>query len=243
MASNTSILLKKSKKLNKILVIISILVLTVILSLNNFKLTNVEAHNPLAYPIEIFSLWNDTTPTIDGTIGFTPSSLAGEWSSAAVYDLFDFKGDPDGKILLQNDNTHLYVAMDAVSYLTADPAGGWGSTLYLDADHYGVLYSNVFAVAFTRNSSGYHVEIKQSTGQPDEWIVVDYGTVGVPLPITGILVNVGYGKSAFNNLTSHRQFEFSIPYASSGLASGDMFGVGFEIFDGLIAVGKINTWP
>ncbi|NHJ32353.1 MAG: hypothetical protein FK732_05790, partial [Asgard group archaeon] len=243
MAKYTSTLFKNSKNLNKILVLISILILTIILSLNNFNLTNVEAHNPEAYPIEIFSLWNNTTPTIDGTIGFTPSSLAGEWSSAAVYDIYDFKGDPDGKLLLQNDNTHLYVGMDAISYNTPDPVGGWGSTLYLDAEHYGVLNPNVFAVAFKRNTTGYHVEIKQSTGQPDEWVVVDYGTVGVPLPITGILVNIGYGKSAFNNLTAHRQFEFMIPYASSGLTGGDMFGVGFEIYDGLIAIGKINTWP
>ena len=136
---------KKSKNLNKILVLISILVLTVILSLNNSNLTNVEAHNPDAYPIEIFSLWNDTSPILDGTIGFTPSNLAGEWSSAAVYDLYDFQGDPDAKLLLQNDNTHLYAAIDATSYLTPDPSGGWGSTLYFDAEHYGVINPNIFA--------------------------------------------------------------------------------------------------
>ncbi|MHA1532478.1 MAG: hypothetical protein ACTSR6_10815, partial [Candidatus Heimdallarchaeota archaeon] len=243
MAKYTSTLFKKSKNLNKILVLISILVLTVILSLNNFNPTNVEAHNPHAYPMEIFSLWNDTSPTLDGLIGFTPSSLAGEWSSAAVYNLFNFDGKPDGKLLLQNDNTHLYVGMDAVSHVATNPIGGWGATLYLDAEHYGILNPAVYAVSYTNNISGNFVELKKSTGQPDEWLVVDSGIPGVPLPITGILVNIGFAKSAFNNLTTHRQYEFKIPYTSSGLTYGDMFGVGFEVYNGLTGSGKINTWP
>ena len=86
MTNYISTFLKKSKNLNKTLLIISILVITVILSLNNFNPINVKAHSPFAYPMEIFSLWNDTSQTIDGKIMFTPSSLSGEWSSAAIYD-------------------------------------------------------------------------------------------------------------------------------------------------------------
>lgn len=245
MAKYTSTLFKKSKNLNRLLVLISILVLTIILSLNNFNLTHVEAHNPDAYPMEIFSLWNDTNPTIDGKIMFTPSSLSGEWSSAAVYDLFDNSGSADGKVLIQNDNNYLYIAFDCVSYTVEDPGGIWGSTIFLDADHNGIMDLNDYAVSFKENStlgSDYYVELKRATG-PGQWSVIEDGIPGSPLLISGVLMNLNFAKSAFSNASLHRQYEFRIPIALPGISTDNIFGVGFETYNSETVLGDFNTWP
>jgi len=245
MAKYTSTLFKKSKNLNKILVLISILVLTVILSLNNFNPTNVEAHNPHAYPMEIFSLWNDTSPTLDGLIGFTPSSLAGEWSSAAVYDLYNHMESADGKVLIQNDNNYLYIAFDCVSYTVEDPGGIWGSTIYLDADHNGIMDLDDYAISFKENSTfgtDYYVELKRATG-PGQWTVIEDGIPGTPLLISGVLMNLNFAKSAFNNASLHRQYEFRIPFTLPGITTDNIYGVGFETYSNDVAESQFNTWP
>lgn len=241
MANYTSTLFKKSKKLNKILVLISILVLTVILSLNNFNPTNVFSHSSYASPTEMFSLWNDTAPTIDGLIGFTPNSLSGEWSSAAVYDLFDNTNNPDGKIIIQNDNSYSYVALDGTSFLVEEPGGVWGASIGIDTDHDGILSSNDYSIGFVKNSTGSYVELRQAVN--GIWKIIEYGVPGTPLSGSGMLVDTSFEKSAFNNDSQHRQYEFRIPYASTPVSPGDILGVGFELYNSEIALSKYHVWP
>ncbi|MHA1220244.1 MAG: hypothetical protein ACTSQB_00775 [Candidatus Heimdallarchaeota archaeon] len=64
-------------KNSKQILIIFIMIVTLFLASKNLQNNNVSAHAPFATPVEMFSLWNDTAPTIDGLIGFTPASLKG----------------------------------------------------------------------------------------------------------------------------------------------------------------------
>ena len=68
--------LLKTKRCLKSILITLVLVLVVTLFVKQFNPLNFgSAHSSQATPTEIFSLWNDTTPTIDGQIYFNSSSL------------------------------------------------------------------------------------------------------------------------------------------------------------------------
>ena len=105
-------------KRNSFTLIVTGSFLVVVLFVNQNKPINYgSAHSKHATPTEIFSLWNDTSPTLDGRIHFNSSSLNTEWSSAAVYSMFDFDENLDSKVLLQNDNINLYIGLDLTNML------------------------------------------------------------------------------------------------------------------------------
>ena len=228
------------KKKNFLFVLIT-LSISAFIVINQFQYQQVNAHSHLASPIEMFSLWNDTAPSINGIIGFTPFSLEGEWSSAAVYDLFDYTGDPNGKIIIQNDDSYSYVALDGISFTTEDPGGVWGASIGIDAKNDGILDSDDYSIGFVKNSTGSFVELRQAVN--GIWRIIEYGTPGTPLSGSGILVSTGFAKSAFNNVSNHRQYEFRIPYATTPVSPGDILGVGFELFNSEIVMSQYHVWP
>ena len=133
------------KRMPTIVLLAIVLVVTFIIN-HNYPLNYSSAHSSLATPTEIFSLWNDTSPTLDGSIHFNSSSLATEWSAAAVYSMFDYDENFDSKILLQNNNTNLYIGLDLVNFQTETPVTIWGAAVYIDRDQNGIFNLNHEAV-------------------------------------------------------------------------------------------------
>ncbi|MCK5047304.1 MAG: hypothetical protein KAS22_12035, partial [Candidatus Heimdallarchaeota archaeon] len=135
-------LFKNSRKLKSTFILLVLVLMVAFLVNINNPLNYGSAHTSKATPTEIFSLWNDTSPTIDGKIYFNSSSLATEWSAAAVYSMFDFDENFDSKILLQNDNTNLYIGLDMVNFQTETPVTIWGAAVYIDRDQNGIFTNN-----------------------------------------------------------------------------------------------------
>ncbi|HUT80401.1 MAG TPA: Ig-like domain-containing protein [Candidatus Bathyarchaeia archaeon] len=226
---------------NKIYLIITIFILTFFLTNKQFQPTNVRAHSSVANPKEIFSIWNNTAPTIDGGILFTPYSLSGEWSSAAVFDLYDITNAAKGKLLLQNDNTTLYIGLDCTTFTTEYPITDWGAKVYLDMDHDGLLSSNDYMVKYSYSGGTELVELYSYNIALKNWMVLESGSPGSPLPSSGIIADTDFKKTAFNNVTSHRQYEFKIPYGVP--ITNYIIGAAFEATTNLASFSKSITWP
>jgi len=120
-----------------------------------------RAHSVVASPKEIFSLWNDSAPLIDGAIGFHAEDLSVEWSSAAIYSMFDDTQTPSSKLILQNDNTDLYIGLDMTEYQVADPASRWGCAIYLDRDHNGIFGPEDRSIVFLKNTTSQYIFYNQ----------------------------------------------------------------------------------
>ncbi|NHJ38846.1 MAG: hypothetical protein FK731_02355 [Asgard group archaeon] len=227
--------------------LISILCITILLTSENFNINNTQAHSPEAIPMEIFSIWNDTAPTIDGTIGFTSYRLTGEWSSAAVYNLFSLAGLKKGKLIIQNDNNNLYVAIDCITFLEKLPSLRWGANLYFDLDHNGWLSSSDYWVTLENNSGIASVYLRRYSESSNSWQTQDSGLPGDVLTdgIVTMIAETGFAKSAFNNLTEHRQYEFKFEYSSLAIPSinDKLIGFAVEATPHLISDSYAITWP
>ncbi|MCK5158243.1 MAG: hypothetical protein KAR08_03750, partial [Candidatus Heimdallarchaeota archaeon] len=200
-----------------------------------------SAHTNKATPTEIFSLWNDTSPTIDGKIYFNSSSLATEWSAAAVYSMFDFDENFDSKILLQNDNTNLYIGLDMVNFQTETPVTIWGAAVYIDRDQNGVFTNNDRAIILKADPGAvvYYSYFSDST---KTWIEIESNSPGIPLAGSQILMNTAFDVSYFES-TNHRQYEIRIPLAILGISNGNITGIGFEAFENFNGFRDEITWP
>ncbi|MHA1210995.1 MAG: hypothetical protein ACTSSH_00910, partial [Candidatus Heimdallarchaeota archaeon] len=228
-------------KNSKQILIIFIMIVTLFLASKNLQNNNVSAHAPFATPVEMFSLWNDTAPTIDGLIGFTPASLKGEWSSAAVYNIYNTLGNPNGKIIIQNSNTHLYVGIDMITQTVESPSTEWGTYIFIDSDHNGLLSSQDYSIVFLANSSGEFVGILNApTGT---WELIETGEPGNPLLSSNILMDHEFGKSAFQNTTAHQQYEFRIPYTAISVQAGDIIGIGVHSYTSDVVLSQMSNWP
>lgn len=126
---------------------------------------SVYGHSTKASPIELFSLWNDSSPSINGEISFSPSENSNEWSSAAIYSMFDDDFSPTAKLFLQNDDDNLFIGMDMTNQQTEDPPSKRGCGIYIDRNHDGQLNSDDRAVSIFKDStSSYLIYYKYSNG-------------------------------------------------------------------------------
>ncbi len=203
-------------------------------------LTSTSGHSSNAVPIALFSLWNDTAPTIDGQIVFNSSSLSTEWSAAAVYYLVDKVNSPDSKLLLQNNDANFFVGLDATSQLS-DPVTTWGFGVYLDRDHNGILTSFDRAIFLNDSGSGEIVSYNYYSQTIKNWIEIDSGPVGIAFT-SGILVSTAYTDSFFES-NNHRQYEVRIPFTEINVQSGEVTGMAFEIFQDFENNDDEITWP
>ncbi|NHJ46441.1 MAG: hypothetical protein FK733_01515 [Asgard group archaeon] len=227
--------LRKKNLVN--IILIAIFITTLILSREKF-LYRTSAHSPEAYPMEIFSLWNDTAPTIDGKIEFTAFELSGEWSSAAVYNMYDIFNNAKSKLLLQNDNTNAYIGIDCTHLTVEYPVTDWGINVLLDLDHNGWLSNADYWIKYSFSSG---VILHGYSQILSSWQVLESGTLGTPLPVSGILVDSDYARSAFNNITSHRQYEIVVPYGTP--INDKTIGAFFEASPNLASNSDSITWP
>ncbi|MGC9779646.1 MAG: hypothetical protein HZR80_10430 [Candidatus Heimdallarchaeota archaeon] len=200
-----------------------------------------NAHSQLATPMEIFSLWNDTAPTINGKIKFNATDLSKEWTAAAVYDMYDSTESPNGKLFLQNDDTNLYIGMDMTEYQTNTNVTAWGCAVYLDRDHNGILTSYDRRVILLVNESGSlaSVHFDQFRLSDSTWIEIETGSPGVLLP-NNVIADTSFYNSFFES-TNHRQYEVRIPLSLIGITTGNITGFGVEAFTNL-AEGR-TIWP
>ncbi|MBY8993039.1 MAG: hypothetical protein KGD59_00715 [Candidatus Heimdallarchaeota archaeon] len=232
---------KASKKqLFALILLVLMLVLTLYANrLNPFNYGS--AHSSQATPTEIFSLWNDTSPTLDGQILFNSSSLATEWSAAAVYSMYDFDENLDSKVLMQNDNTNLYIGLDLANFQTETPASVWGAAIYIDKDQNGVFTTNDRAVIL-KADPGAIVYYSSYNDLTETWIEIESNTPGIPLAGSQILMNTAFDGSYFESI-SHRQYELRIPLAILGISAGNITGIGFEAFESYSSFEEEITWP
>ncbi|MBN1328303.1 MAG: hypothetical protein JXA54_02405 [Candidatus Heimdallarchaeota archaeon] len=228
------------RSLTLILMVLSFIVPILISnSPNNFG----SAHSAIAIPTEIFSLWNDTAPSLDGAIEFSYNDLSKEWSSAAVYNMFNETNSPSSKLLIQNDNTNLYIGLDMAEYIDANPSTAWGCAVYLDIDHNGILTNADRAVLYMDNSTTTAVSYLRYSETQNKWLHEEFASPGVALSSTNILINSAFTSSEFS-ATSHRQYEIRIPLAVMQISPGNITGFGIESFDNYNSVAKDSiTWP
>ncbi|MCE7746408.1 MAG: hypothetical protein GPJ52_14870, partial [Candidatus Heimdallarchaeota archaeon] len=203
-----------------------------------------NAHSAISSPKEIFSLWNDTSPLIDGAIGFSPVNLSVEWSSAAVYSLFDDTQSPSSKLILQNDNTNLYIGLDMTEYQVADPASRWGCAVYLDRDHNGIFGPEDRSIVFMKNTTGHYIFYNQFQVGSNPWLELDNGVPGIALG-SNILVDHDFTGSYFES-NAHHQYEIRIPLSILSILQitpGNVTGFAAEGFDNYAEPDGTTTWP
>ncbi|MHA1121196.1 MAG: hypothetical protein ACTSPC_00105, partial [Candidatus Heimdallarchaeota archaeon] len=200
-----------------------------------------NAHSAVASPKEIFSLWNDTSPLLDGALGFSPVDLSVEWSSAAVYSMFDDTQSPSSKLILQNDNTNLYIGLDMTEYQVADPAFRWGCAIYLDRDHNGIFGPEDRSIVFMKNTTGQYIFYNQFQVGSNPWLELDNGVPGIALG-SNILVDHDFTGSYFES-NDHHQYEIRIPLSILQITPGNVTGFAAEGFDDYSDLAETITWP
>ncbi|NHJ50001.1 MAG: hypothetical protein FK733_19570, partial [Asgard group archaeon] len=201
-----------------------------------------KAHSNLAIPKEIFSLWNDTSPTLDGSIEFDARDMSTEWSSAAVYDMYEETVSPSAKVLLQNSDTNLFIAFDMTEYQTDPNPEFYGCAVYLDRNHNGLLDNSDAAIVYYHIGNGTeYVAFRQYTESIGDWLTTDTSTLGVALS-NNVVVYSDFTDSYFES-TAHRQYEIRIPLTVLQASPGDITGIGLEAFYNYHIADGTTTWP
>ncbi|MCK5184610.1 MAG: hypothetical protein KAQ95_09910, partial [Candidatus Heimdallarchaeota archaeon] len=197
----------------------------------------------IAYPTEIFSIWNNTAPSINGQINFAYNDVDQEWTSAAVYNLYNSTEQMGGKLFIQNNDVNLYIGLDVLNLQTETPVTDWGSSIFFDIDHNGKLSSVDRLIKFTDNSSGQFVELLSYSTYLSDWSALESGSLDIPLASSGILVSTSFGVSDFGPTNSHRQYEFKIPFTTISCLPGDVLGISFEATDNYGNSNAGIIWP
>ncbi|MFW9922293.1 MAG: Ig-like domain-containing protein [Candidatus Thorarchaeota archaeon] len=224
----------------KSFLIVSVIVLSAILAVNSSKPSDVYGHTPIALPMEIYSIWNDTAPNINGRIHFNTTFPATEWNMAAIYNLYDYSQNVRGKVLIQNDDTYLYIGMDVIAHIIEDPILEWGASIYLDCNHNGLLDTYDRALIFTNNITGEFVEFQRPVA--NTWVTIEDGTPGTELPTYHMLVDTDFASSTFLDV-SHRQYEFRLRLSDLNIWSNEMIGIQFEATNKRISRSGSLLWP
>jgi len=228
-----------SNKKTTTIIIVAIFILIPIYA--KLKLpTQVQAHSNDAYPTEIFSIWNDTNPSIDGTVQFSTNQKSAEWSSASVNWMYN-RSKPEGKLLLQNTDYHLYVGMDMINYQSDTLLSPWGAAVYLDRDHNGILSTDDRSIIFWANITGRYVFYNQYAVGIQEWVRLDWEFAG-NIFANLIVANTTYTTSVFET-NPHHQFEFRIPMSVLNSGPGKIIGIGFESYENYYNPEGTITWP
>jgi len=229
------------KKQIKLLIVLVLFTITSFFAMRQFQFSRVQGHAPIATPIEIFSIWNETAPTVDGSINFKLYDLSQEWTSAAVYNLYDEKGRASGKLLLQNDNDTVYAALDCTDFTTEIPSSSFGAVIYLDLDHNGWLSSADYRIRYSYSSGVEKVDLYSYNIITKTWTFVEEAGPGVPLASSGIIVDTDFQRSDFNNASAHRQYEFKVPYETP--VNDQLIGISFLATTNFATLADYISWP
>jgi len=206
-----------------------------------YQTNNVAGHSSYSAPMELYSLWNDSSLVIDGEIDFNATNMGAEWSSAAVYNMFDYENSPQAKILLQNDDLAFYIGIDATSQETIPPVTTYGAGIYFDVDHNGELSDSDRAVRIEIDSSTFIILYNYDT-ETESWVEQESSeTLGVALS-SGVNGDTSFTNSSFNEV-SHRQYEFKIPFSVINGKTGKIIGASFETFENFAGSFDEITWP
>ncbi|MHA1463042.1 MAG: hypothetical protein ACTSQ0_08235, partial [Candidatus Heimdallarchaeota archaeon] len=227
----------------KAILVLALMFGSLILTNLTFDYQPIRAHSQIAYPTEIFSIWNNTSPTLDGSIDFDFQDISEEWAYAAVYDIYDETSAIGGKLLLQNDNDSFFIGLDATSFDTEDPATDWGVTIYFDVDHDGFLSDSDKSIYFISNSTDDFVIYRDYSLSEHGWTVVESGDPETTLATSGIYLATDFLKSAFENDTNHRQYEIQVPFTAISSGPGKSLGIGFEVTEDFATNSAGITWP
>jgi hypothetical protein len=230
--------MKKIKFITLFAILAASIIISSTLNPENFA----SGHSTIAYPTEIFSLWNNTAPTIDGSIDFKSGNMSYEWTSAAVYNMYNDSNKLGGKLLLQNNDANLFIGLDLINFQVEVPITPWGSSIYFDLNHDGFLGITDRLIRFTDNSSGQFVEYLYYSESSSIWSHIEDGTLGTPLSSSGIIITTAFQTSEFGS-TNHRQYELKVPLSALSKNAGDVFGIGFEATDNYPSSTAGITWP
>ncbi len=231
----------KIRRESKLAICVALFFITTFLTINQFQVFHIQGHSPVAEPIELFSIWNETAPTIDGNIDFKLYDCSQEWTSAAVYNLFNEKGNSEGKLLVQNDNVTVYIALDCTSFIVEVPSSTFGMVVYLDLDHNGWLSTADYRLRYRYNSGIEVVDLYSYSYVLQDWVFIEEAGPGIALTSSGIIVDTGFSTSAFNNLTAHRQYEIKIPYSTP--VNDKILGWSVIATSDLSTLSDFITWP
>jgi len=235
--------IKLTKRETKVQFILTVILLGMVLSSAFMGIDYTSAHSTVAYPTEIFSIWNGTNPIIDGEIDFSYDNTSLEWDFAAIYNLYNGSNSINGKLFLQNSNSELYIGLDGLVFQDSSPATSWGVAIYFDIDHNGFLTTKDRALRFISNSSGTFVEFLGYNNVANTWTAIEWGSAGSTMPLTGILVDTDFTTSNFDTNNDHRQYEMKIPFSTISSNPGKNMGIGFELFEDFTDQTSGITWP
>ncbi|MHA1354469.1 MAG: hypothetical protein ACTSR1_04775, partial [Candidatus Heimdallarchaeota archaeon] len=228
-------------KFRLLLIIILFIILPLFTTLQ-YQSNNVAGHSTYSAPMELYSLWNDSSLVIDGEIDFNATNMGAEWSSAAVYNMFDYENSPQAKILLQNDDSAFYVGIDVINQETIPTVTTYGAGIYFDVDHNGELSASDRAIRIEIDSSTFIILYNYDTNT-ESWVEQESSeTLGVALS-SGVNGDTSFTNSTFNEI-SHRQYEFKIPFSVINGKAGKIIGASFEAFENLVGnFWDEITWP
>jgi len=201
--------------------------------------TQAYDHNAFERPPSIPSAFATTPPTIDGAIVGT------EWSTATILDLSTIPNNAlPAYMYVENDNTMLYVAYDAVGDQTQDAFDG--ASLAFDTGNDAVPtagHEDQFVQGGWAPNDQAHYVYDSSYGT---WLLQDspYDT-GLPNE-AGLASAWGFGPSPFSGV-DHGIYEFAIPLALLGASPGDVLGLfaGSQAAPGVVdgATFTYSLWP
>ncbi|MHA1124519.1 MAG: hypothetical protein ACTSQX_02715 [Candidatus Heimdallarchaeota archaeon] len=224
----------------RLLLIIFLFIILPLFTSMQYRINDVAGHSRYSAPMEIYSLWNDSSIIVDGVVNFNATNLGSEWSSAAVYNMFDNMNNPHAKILLQNDDTTFYVGIDATEQETDSIITTWGAGVYFDVDHNGELTASDRAIRIFMDSSPsvilYHYDTNTLS-----WSELEESTLGVALP-SGVIGDTSFINSTFKE-NPHKQYEFKIPFSVFNGQAGKIIGASFETFENFLGSWDEVTWP
>ena len=219
------------------------MLLVPILFEQKIPINNIRAHTIDNSPFEIFSLYNESNDLqIDGLINLNTSDSNSEWAPASIYTLFNMESLSESKLLLQNNNSNLFIALDCVNFQTEPLGSTWGMAIYFDKDHNGLLTSSDRAVYFKDDGVDQIVSYNEFDSILNQWTEIESGSLGVELSSSKILVSTTFDNSTFNS-NDHRQFEIKIPLNLILNSLTNITGFAVEAFENFDSGDEELTWP
>jgi hypothetical protein len=204
---------------------------------------NVSAHSNYGWPVEIYTLWNDTQPNIDGNVNFDQFDNSYEWTGAALNVLFDNSYDLGGFAFMQNDDNTFYIGLDIVTHQNDKLTTTWGCGIYLDTNHDGALtgyMDKAIVIAGSGSDTGLYYHYWDSTN--NDWILEEQVPLGSETT-QGIKGNTVFTTSYFNESYPHRQYEIKIPFDAIYAGPERTIGIAYDAFEDMDSLSTSICWP
>ena len=163
----------------------------------------------------IDAAFTTTPPTIDGALA------AGEWAGAAAVDLSMIPGNLlPAFLLVENNDTYLYVAYDAVGDSAVDPMDQ--ASVAFDTGHDAIMTPGAEDQFWW--GDGAQNEQAHLTSDGSWWNIEDSPfDTGLP-DHAGLASASGFGPSDFSPM-DHRTYELQIPLALIDTGPGEVIGL------------------